>query len=236
MSLLSHLLRPLPFCLIGLAAISSAEEPAPTLPPAPAGFKYTKEQLAVKPVGRLLQQYARLMKLDGEGLTLRGQKEGKLPPTAAELAENRKTDAEKRAAAWKEINVLRLEVVPMLLDPETKAIAAPVVELHEVAKQLNDLYQQVFTLTDSGKSSKSPEVRAILEKASPLATRQTELSLKTLTEMKRVVGELADAKAAARANPNPNPGPAPAPAANPGTITPAKKSSKNDLPPGMTRK
>jgi hypothetical protein len=80
-------------------------------------------------------------------------------------------------------------------------------------------------------------VRAVLEKASPIATRHTELSLKTLTEMKRVVGELADAKAAAKANPNPNPSPAPAPAtAQPGTITPAKKSSKNDLPPGMTRK
>ena len=235
MSLLSHLLRPLPFCFIGLAAISSAEEPTLTLPPAPAGFQYTKEQLAVKPVGLLLQQYARLMKLDGEGLALRGQKEGKQPPTAAELAENRKTDAEKRAAAWKEINVLRLQVVPMLLDPETKALATPVVEMHEVTKQLNDLHRQAIELVDSGKSSKSPEVRAVLEKASPISTRNTELSLKTLTEMKRVVGELADAKAAARANPNASPAPAPA-TTQPGTITPAKKSSKNDLPPGMTRK
>ncbi|WP_035608477.1 hypothetical protein [Haloferula sp. BvORR071] len=235
MSLLSHLLRPVPFFFVALAAIASAAgqepPPAPTLPPAPAGWQYTKEQLAVKPVGLLLQQYSRLIKVNGEGLTLRNPKNGKPPASAAELAEHRKTAAVERAAAWKEIHVLKPEVAAMLLDPETKALATPVIAMYEEAKQLDGLDQQIITLLDSGKSVKSPEVQTVIAKQKAVGTQYTELTLQTLTEMKRVVDGLADAKAAAKANPSPAPAPA-----KPGTITPAKKSSKDELPPGMTRK
>ncbi len=227
MSLLSRL----PYLFLGLALVlSSAAQSTPSPAPAPAaaagGRKFTAEQLAAKPVGALVKQCALIMKLDFDAYKLRDAR-SPTPPTAAEMVEHRKTDAAKRAAAWKEINAVQPAVANLLLDPQTKALATPAVEFYKATRQLNDLHQQLFPMLDSGKPESSREVQAILEKATPLAKLQSEQIKKAAGELKRVLGELtADAQARV------DQGPAPAPA-GPGSITPGKKES--ELPPGMTR-
>jgi hypothetical protein len=233
MSLLSHLLRPLPVFFIGLAAMASAEEPAPSppaRPPAPAGWQYTKEQLATKPVNLMLLHCSLLMQYNGDDLRLREQK---TPPTAAELAEHRKASAAKRADSWKEINAVKESVTAVALDPETRFLGTSAVEIYEATRQIDSQMQQIFAKVDSGTPMDSPEERAMFVKMNPLLGPQEKRLRQTMDEVKRILHALADAKAAAKASPEPAPTPAPA---KPGTITPAKKSSKDDLPPGMTRK
>lgn len=229
MSLLSHAFQPLPFLFIGLALVASAVEPAPPLSPALPGWRYSEEELALKPIRLLAEQYSRLMTLDAAGLVVRTP--GKNFATAAQLAEHKKIDGLARAAVWNEINILRPQVTALLVEPATKPLATPAIEMGEVIRQANELHQQIFKLVDSGKPMNSPEVLAIKGTLNRLTARHAELNGQTMEGIKGVLYALEEAKKAAGKAPSPA-----APATSPAPITPATKSSKDKLPPGMTRK
>lgn len=231
MSLPSHRWHPLPLLFVGLSVAASAVEPAPPLNPALPGWHYSEEELALKPILLLDKHYSRLMALDAFGMELRTP--GKNFATAEALAEHKKMDGLARAAVWNEISIVRPQVTALLAEPATKALATPAVEMHEVIRQADELYLQIFKLVDSGKPMNSPEVLAIKGTLNRLTARHAELSQQTMDGLKKVLNALDEAgEAGGKA-----PAPAPAvPATSPATITPATKSSKDELPPGMTRK
>lgn len=249
MSLLSHLLRPIPLFFIGLAAIAAAEEPAPPpspeQPPASAGWPYTKEQLAAKPLNVLHLNCGLLMKYNGEYIHLRRTNKNL---TAAEISEHKKKNMTQRFAAWKELRAVEPSLQALVLDPETKALGTAALEIYKANQELDSYFLLIFGKIDNGISQDDPEVQALARKVNPLIEPQEKRIRQQMDETKRILMELHDAKVAAGViSPMPIPGGRPAPAvapaptpapapAKPGTITPAKKSSKDELPPGMTRK
>ncbi len=240
MSLLCLLLHPVAIIYLGMATMAAAVEtpppatPAPQQPAAPAAppadWKYTKEQLAVKPANILVLNCALITKLEAEILHL-GDPKAKDLPAAAERAEYRKEHDWKIAAAWKEIDAVKASVSAMSLDPESEAVATPAHQMGAATKVLSELNQKMIAIIDSGKPLDSPEIRALVAKARPVSAVQDDQGKRAIKEMRRVLGELAAAQnAAGKAGSAPAPAPAPE---KPGSITPGKKEP--ELPPGMTR-